>query len=74
MTRARRLVLGILSLTIHEDCAPARAMHLKNFSLMDALAIGITLLLRRDVNVMYRPSKGRILHCKTEQPLLAKCL
>ena len=49
-------------------------MHLKNFSPMDGLAIGITLFLRRDVNVMYRPSKGRILHCETEQPLLAKCL
>ena len=41
---------------------------------MDGLAIGITLLLRRDVNVTYRPSKGRILRCKTEQTLLAKCL
>jgi hypothetical protein len=49
-------------------------MHLKNVSLMDNLAIGITLLLHRDVNVTYRPSKGRILHCKTEQPLLVKCL
>lgn len=49
-------------------------MHLKNFSLMDGLAIGITLLLRRDVNVMYTTSKSRILHCKTKRCVLAKCL
>jgi hypothetical protein len=59
-------VLGDLPMTIHGHCTLARAMHLRNFSLMGSLAIGITLLLRRDVNVMYTTSKSRILHRKTK--------
>ncbi len=49
-------------------------MPLRNFSLIDSLAIGISLLLCRDVNVTHRPSKSRISHRKTKQPLSTKCL